>query len=738
MRAKNGISLSTRLVANQWMLLGLGVLILCTIVGLVIGFVVTGIQISGKIGSIDGISVPAYEITAVDPNKIIIVTNPTGFTIDTYLTPADITCNGTFGDSCLPPRIKTINSMPPNGALDFIVEAGSNILISPLLNGLDVATTEAVSFTMLAVSQTTMLGSNTSCVRPLLPSCYDISGQTCTTPLYQSCLPLDASFNNLVVGNLTLLSNGTNNIHIGNQTSFYVDMLYVNDQFLNGSLTCTQGGSISSGCLNLGGYSCPLGVPLADSCIPASLPFYNLDVTNLLQINQIQCLGQPINGSCINIDNESCLTPVQDSCVPTRVRTINGVLPDGALNYEIYGGNGVTVGTTANGTTISTVIIGTTNQVNVVNTIGSTTLSLPQDIATTSTPEFAAVVLNSSTFVSTSGTPRTYTVADPGGDANLVTDVGGPLTITNTPSAGYLLVASAATTAAWMSAANSGIKVTVVTLAMSPYSFTFQPTTVWVKLFIIGGGGGGGSGEFCGANQICAGGSSGGISSLIYEGLSSSFPPTVTVQVGYGGPGGAAQTVGNLGNSGYNGGASSFGSLSCAGGPGGFGGQGSISGATVSYTGSMTQQTAIVPTNYGGTGALTSFIAATAGSNVLSTVFRPATGGGGGGYNAGNTPVSGAVGGFFIDYVGTVIVAGGSAGIVSVSPGSNGASSVGTYACCGAGGGGGTPGSSISVDGGNGGFPGGSGGGGSASQTAPSSGAGGAGADGQITIIEMY
>lgn len=427
-KMKNRAQNVPNIFSNASMLVYLGIAILATIVGLAIGFGFTNNRITqvgdNRIISIDGVSVPEYQIVAVDPQRVIIQTTPTGITIDTAFT---TTCNTSLADTCIPTRVKTINGLLPDTNLNFVVDSvpGSNIIISPLLSGIDVATTQAVVFTTMAVTQTTILGQNTSCMKPLLPSCYDISGQGCTTPILATCLPQYATFDNLLVHNLTLFNATTLNIPIGNQTSLYVDQLFANDEYLNGTLTCVLGGSINNGCLNLGGYSCPSGMPLADSCIPASLPFYNLDVTNLLQINQLQCLGPPINGSCIDIDGETCFSPIGDSCVPTRVKTINGQLPNAMLDFALTG---------------------TSNQVNVANGAGSVTLSLPQNIDTSASPAFFSVELTNAT-ISTS--TRVFTIPDPGANANFVLNTAGPLTVTNSGTSSYVLTATGSSTASW-------------------------------------------------------------------------------------------------------------------------------------------------------------------------------------------------------------------------------------------------------------------------------------------------
>lgn len=160
----------------------------------------------------------------------------------------------------------------------------------------------ALSLSMLTVTGDTLLGSNTSCLMPILPSCYDISNQQCVGgPLGSNCLPSSATFNDLVVGTLTILngttSNGTslNNTVLGNTS-------------LNGTLTCVGSGSVSSTCLSLGGYSCPMGMPLGESCIPASLVQYDMSVTNNLTVNNVICAGSPLPSSCIPTLNASTIT----------------------------------------------------------------------------------------------------------------------------------------------------------------------------------------------------------------------------------------------------------------------------------------------------------------------------------------------------------------------------------------------------------------------------------------------
>ena len=264
--------------------------------------------------------------------------NITADTLTVGVLNTTFTCVQPFGSSCIPPHISTINGI---SATNFVLVAGSNIEISNLTDGLSIATVPNPTFVTMAVTQTSLLGSNTTCEAPMMPSCYDISNQACTTPLDPSCVPQNATFNTIIVYNLTVANGTTLEFPIGNQTSLYVDDLYVNNEYLNGTLSCTGSGQISPSCFDLGGYVCPLGMPLTDSCIPASIAFQDVTVTDTLTINQLVCTGGPLNSSCVSINGATCSSPISDSCAPTRVETINGILPDGALNYQINGGTGI-------------------------------------------------------------------------------------------------------------------------------------------------------------------------------------------------------------------------------------------------------------------------------------------------------------------------------------------------------------------------------------------------------------
>ncbi len=307
---------------------------------------------------------------------------------------------------------------------------------------------DALSITMLTVSGATLLGTNTTCVSPLLPSCYDISNQACMAgPLAANCVPNDLHLTSLIVDNLIVV-NGTISVD-------YVNSSFFGSVSVNGTLSCSGNGTVSNGCLNLGGYSCPMGVPLADSCIPASLVFYDLAVTNTLTVNSVTCSGGAIS----------------DSCIPDRVKTINGIAPTASplLNFNI---------------------MGTSDQVIITPGSSTITLSTPQNIGTTSTPTFASETLSATTNQLRLGTTNTvtlsstapaasriYTIHDAGAAANFVLDTGGALTITNAASTTQVLTATGTGTASWQPPATSGT-VTSVALALPVSVFTISGSPV--------------------------------------------------------------------------------------------------------------------------------------------------------------------------------------------------------------------------------------------------------------------
>jgi hypothetical protein len=140
---------------------------------------------------------------------------------------------------------------------------------------------------------------------------------------------------------------------------------------------------------------------------------------------------------------------------------------------------------------VGAALLGTTNQVTVTNGAGSITLATPQNIHTAATPTFASEFLTAVTNQLTLGTTntatisatapaasRTYTIADPGANANFVMDTAGALTITNAGTVGQVLTKVAATTATWQATSFVAITNQEVSSSTTISSFSSGSYTV--------------------------------------------------------------------------------------------------------------------------------------------------------------------------------------------------------------------------------------------------------------------
>lgn len=223
--------------------------------------------------------------------------------------------------------------------------------------------------TTITVSGSTYLGTATSCVTPLGSSCYDISGQQCTTPLDSSCVSPDLVLNSLTINELVLLNTSSAIIV---QTS-NVQYLESNHTLFLGPVQCAANGTISQDCYDISGKTCTES--LAESCIPDSMIFINMEATNTLTIN-----------------NAICNTELPDSCMPTRVKTINGITQ---LDFIITGGTAISVTPTDGGGGITIDNTGVT----------SVALSVPSEFSVSGTP-----VNGSGTLSITKGTQNANTV----------------------------------------------------------------------------------------------------------------------------------------------------------------------------------------------------------------------------------------------------------------------------------------------------------------------------------------
>ena len=139
-----------------------------------------------------------------------------------------VCANGPMSPSC----------MPAAG------DNSSSVCTSPIAAG---CIPQALSLTTLAVSQSTFLGTNTSCMSPLLPSCYDISSQSCMSgPLDNNCLPTNPTFGIITATQLILLNDTIINAQIESQATLSVGELSVNQTLnLDGDATMTCEVSLS-------------------------------------------------------------------------------------------------------------------------------------------------------------------------------------------------------------------------------------------------------------------------------------------------------------------------------------------------------------------------------------------------------------------------------------------------------------------------------------------------------------
>jgi hypothetical protein len=278
---------------------------------------------------------------------------------------------------------------------------------------------------------------------------------------------------------------------------------------------------------------------------------------------------------------------------------------------------------------VAATLTGTTNQVNVATGAGSITLSLPQSIATTSSPTFAGLTLSTTPLGVSSGgsglATRTAHAVQVGNGTGAITQVA-PV------QAGYVLTDNGPGNDPTFQAGNSGRLLNVQVFTSSG---TYTPTTGTNSVVIeaVGGGGGSGGVAATGAGQSGVAGS-GGSGSYAKARFTSGFTGGLTVTIGAAGTAAAAGA-----NAGGNGGTTSIGSIvSCPGGNGGSAGAVSTSGflltpanaaATCTITGA-----AQTMANIGGQGSTGSFIltggsqqiSAFGGSNPLGTGGIPQTG----------------------------------------------------------------------------------------------------------------
>ena len=255
---------------------------------------------------------------------------------------------------------------------------------------------------------------------------------------------------------------------------------------------------------------------------------------------------------------------------------------------------------------------------------------------------------------------------------------------------------------------------------------------VFVRL--VGGGAGGGSGRKSAAGVVRCGGGGGAAGAVVeFWALTTDLASTVSVTVGAGGTGAAAQTANSTnGINGTAGGDTSFASTKAIGGAFGPGATGTSSvngGGSVNYA--CVIGVATVANGQGGASGNTG----TGGLNALpANWFIPTGGGGGGGLDTVNNSRAGGPGGS-MGAASVITIAGGIAGNAGSSGTNGGAGNPGKGSGTG-GGGGGTNSAGNGGNGGNGGgFGSGGGGGGAGTDGVGDSGAGGNGTQGYALVI---
>lgn len=199
-----------------------------------------------------------------------------------------------------------------------------------------------LTLTALTVTGPASLGTSTTCAAPLSAPCYDISGQSCPGGfLHSNCINPNLVLNTLTVNTLTandiMLLNGTvtvtgvSNFEVINATSITTQSIT-----LSGPMMCNPLDTISQDCYDISGISCTS--PISAQCFPINLTLADLAVTNSLEVNNVACLG----------------TPLGNDCIPSRVRTINGISPSAAptLNFQISAGTGISITSGVNSITI--------------------------------------------------------------------------------------------------------------------------------------------------------------------------------------------------------------------------------------------------------------------------------------------------------------------------------------------------------------------------------------------------
>jgi hypothetical protein len=173
-------------------------------------------------------TLPESKIQTTNNNRMLLTAG------NTIVESAALT-NGQFlvGSTGLPPVVTSLTA----GQAVSVTNGPGSITLDVDISGFSTCSTplgaqcipQALSLTTLAVSQSTFLGTNTSCMSPLLPSCYDISSQSCMSgPLDNNCLPSNPTFGIITASQLILLNDTIINAQVEDQFTLSVGELSVN------------------------------------------------------------------------------------------------------------------------------------------------------------------------------------------------------------------------------------------------------------------------------------------------------------------------------------------------------------------------------------------------------------------------------------------------------------------------------------------------------------------------------
>lgn len=241
----------------------------------------------------------------------------TSVVVDTPINASNLAENATF--------LLTLNGVVEGPHIVITSQPGSNVLVTNAsTTTIGVALTQAVVVNSIAISESTQLGTNTSCVQPIDRECYDLSSQSCSTALL-SCVPQNLTLDTLHVQHNLFITNTS----FANSAAFVanssLDVAFVSvgvELIVLNSFNCSSSSSVDHSCLHLGGAQC--GSPLQSSCVPNSLPFYNVQVNNTLNLVPgvaVVCLGPPVEAA-------SCLSGIEtngDTSGPLSAQRVTGM-----------------------------------------------------------------------------------------------------------------------------------------------------------------------------------------------------------------------------------------------------------------------------------------------------------------------------------------------------------------------------------------------------------------------------